>query len=141
MTPEAHLKIAGALQILLGLAHAFFPRRFSWGEELPRLSLFNRQMFRVHAFFIAFIVVMFGVLSLGFTSLLVGPESGGLAKVVLGGLCLFWMVRLFVQFFVYDPALWRGHRFNTAMHLLFSALWVYLTVCYGWAFARVGVGS
>lgn len=126
-----HLKMVGLLQLLLAFAHLFFPRRFAWREELARLSLLNRQMFLVHCFFIVLTLVLFGVLSLGFTGLLM--ERTPLAKVVLTGLCVFWLARLVVQFFVYDSKLWRGNRFNTMAHVLFSLLWGYYTVTYVWA--------
>lgn len=45
MSLWVHLKIAGASLLILALAHAFFPWRFNWPEELSRLSLLNRQMF------------------------------------------------------------------------------------------------
>jgi hypothetical protein len=30
-----------------------------------------------------------------------------------------------VQWGFYSPTIWRGHRFNTAMHCIFSAVWIY----------------
>jgi len=67
MTLSLHLKIVGASLLLLAVAHAFFPRRFGWAEELSRLSPLNRQMFQVHCFFIGLVLFMFGLLSLCFT--------------------------------------------------------------------------
>jgi hypothetical protein len=34
------------------------------------------------------------------------------------------------QHFVYSPSLWRGRRFETAVHVLFTALWTWLTSVY-----------
>jgi hypothetical protein len=131
MTLAVHLKIAGVSLVLLAFAHLFFPRRFGWAEELARLSLLNRQMFQVHCFFIGLILLMFGLLSLVFTGTLL--ERSALGRVVLGGLVLFWLVRLFVQLWVYDPSLWRGHRFNTRVRRLLLGLWGYYVVVFGWA--------
>src|SRR5262245_8584583 len=94
------LKIAGASLLILSLAHAFFPARFKWKEELGRLSLLNRQIFQVHCFFIALVLFMFGLLALVFTDTLL--QRTALARLVLAGLLLFWLARLFAQFFVYD---------------------------------------
>lgn len=135
MNPAIHLKVAGALLLLLAAAHAFFPRRFRWREELARLSLLNRQIFLVHGFFIALTVAMMGALSLFFTDALLEPTP--LARLVLGGLAAFWAVRLVVQWAVYDRRLWVGHRFNTAVHVAFTALWCYLAGTYGCALWRV----
>ena len=63
MDPEWHLRIAGALQILLALLHLAFPKRFQWKEELARLSPLNRQIFLVHTFFICVVLTLIGALS------------------------------------------------------------------------------
>ncbi len=97
---ELHLRIAGVLLIVLGLAHAGFPRYFAWKKELFGLSLINRQMVYVHTFFIALTVFLMGVLCL--------TSSAEIAETPLGrkvslGLAVFWIARLFVQFFGYSP--------------------------------------
>jgi hypothetical protein len=131
---ETCLRIAGLLLILLAAAHVTFPKRFQWAQELPRLSLLNRQMFLVHVGYIVFLVAAMGVLSLVFTGALV--ERTLLARLVLAWLFVFWFSRLFVQWLVYDRSLWQGNRFNTAVHFVFTSLWVYLSVVYGWALWR-----
>jgi hypothetical protein len=128
------LKMAGALMLLLALGHVYFPKRFGWKEELGRLSLLNRQIFLVHCFFICLVLGMFGVLSLVYTGTLTQP--GPLARLVLGGLVIFWTARLYIQFFVYDPRLWKGNRFNTAMHIFFSLMWLYYVAVYAAALWR-----
>ena len=128
MSLELHLRVVGLMLFaLLGL-NFVLPRRFNWREELARLSLFNRQIFLVHAMFIGLILAMFGALSLLYAPLLLEPAP--LARVVLTGLALFWGVRLLVQWFVYDPRLWRGKRFETAVHVVFSAVWIYFASTY-----------
>jgi hypothetical protein len=129
MTIDLHLKIVGITLILLGALHAAFPRRFHWSEELSRLSLLNRQIFVVHCLFIVLVLWMMGALSLLFTDALLEPTA--LARPVLAGLTLFWLVRLVIQWAVYDHALWRGNRFNTVVHILFTALWSYYTFVFG----------
>lgn len=131
MNPEPHLNIAGALQIMLALAHLAFPKRFQWKEELARLSLLNRQIFLVHTFFICVVLGMFGALSLFASTLLM--EGTPLARLILLGMAIFWGLRLFCQWFVYDAALWRGQRFNTMVHGVSTVLWLYLTAVYVWA--------
>ena len=131
MSLSFQLKIVGASLLLLALAHAFFPRWFNWTEELGRLSSLNRQVFQIHCFFIGLILFLFGLLSLCFTDALL--ERTRLAQVVLAGLLVFWLARLVVQLFVYDPSLWKGNRFNTRIHLLFSLTWAYYVAVFGWA--------
>ncbi|MHA3772522.1 hypothetical protein ACXR0O_13385 [Verrucomicrobiota bacterium sgz303538] len=127
------LKISGGFLIGLSLLHATFPKRFDWSTELGQLSLINRQIFQVHCFFIALTVGLMGVLCFGFTDTLLAPS--GLGSVVAAGLTVFWACRLFAQFFVYDSALWRGHRFNTVIHILFSILWTFFTGVFAWTWA------
>ena len=60
MTLSMHLRIVGVLLMLLGLSHIFFSRYFKWDRELADVSLFTRQVFFVHTFFIALGVVLAG---------------------------------------------------------------------------------
>jgi len=125
---ESHLRIIGVLLVLLGVAHCAFPKRFGWKEELPRLSLLNRQMFLVHTFFIALTLVLMGSITAVYAKALLEP--GPVNRAILAGAAIFWACRLLVQFFVYDSKLWKGNVFNTWMHVLFSCLWIYLIATY-----------
>lgn len=111
----------------LALVHLIFPSYFDWGKELRPLSLINRQMMMVHTLFIALMVLLMGLLCLTSSYELVGTKLG--QRIALG-LGLFWIVRLLVQLFGYSPALWRGKRFETAVHVLFSLLWTYLSAVF-----------
>lgn len=121
--------------LLLAAAHFTFPKRFDWSVELPRLTLLNRQMFLVHVAYIVVLLTSMGLLSLVFTDALL--ERTRLAQLVTAWLSLFWLSRLIVQWFVYDRQLWCGNRLNTAVHFLFTVLWCYLALVYGWAFWRL----
>jgi hypothetical protein len=130
------LQLAGVGLILLAGLHLTFARRFNWREELARLSLLNRQIFLVHTFFVCLVLTLMGALSAFGSALLLAGTP--LARLILGGFAVFFGARLACQWFVYDTALWRGHRFNTAMHILFSVLWLYLTGLYGYACGASG---
>jgi hypothetical protein len=119
-----HLKITGFILILLALMHARLPQRFGWGRELKAVSLITRQILYVHTFFIAFVIFLMGMLCLISTEDLFTTAFG---KKLSLGLFAFWFVRLFFQFFVYSPELWRGRRFETAIHILFSIMWTYIS--------------
>lgn len=126
------LEIAGVILIVLGAAHAVFRRYFRWDEETKGLSLLTREVLHVHTWFIGLTVLMIGLLSLTSADLLLHSPLG---KRVSLGLAVFWGLRLVVQFFVYSPELWKGKRFETTMHVLFTLLWVFLTAAYGVAAA------
>jgi hypothetical protein len=117
--------------ILLVALNAYVPRRFRWKEEMSGLSLLNRQIFQVHAVFICIVLLFFAALTLLFTRSLLDPAP--LARAVLTGMGVFWFCRMLTQWFVYDSRIWRGKRFFTAMHLLFSGLWCYCTGTFAYA--------
>lgn len=81
----------------------------------------------VHTLFVALVVFLMGVLC--FTS---APDliTTSLGKRVCLGLGVFWGLRLVVQFFGYSTELWKGKRLETSIHIIFSILWVYLTVTF-----------
>jgi hypothetical protein len=135
MTLTLQIQIVGALLLLLAFSHAFFNRYFKWSRELAALPLFTRRVFFVHSFFIALGVGLAGAGSLLYAGDLLHP--GPLSRAVLAALVIFWLCRLFAQFFAYDAAIWRGNRFRTCMHIFFSLLWIYVTAVYSLALARV----
>ena len=121
---ELQLKIIGVLLIALALVHAIFPKYFNWKTELSLLSIINRQLVYVHSFFIALMVLLMGLLCLTSSYDLVHTVLG---KKIALGLGIFWMARLFIQLFGYSSKLWRGKRFETSIHIMFTIFWTYLT--------------
>ncbi len=121
---EIHFKIIGILLMALALVHSVFPKYFKWKEELKSLSLINQQMMTVHTFFIALTVFLMGLLCFIETTALIETKLG---KTICFGFGIFWTIRLFIQFFVYSPTLWKGKKFETLAHIIFSFLWIYLS--------------
>lgn len=124
---ENHLKVVGFLLMLLALIHPFFPKYFKWKTDLKNLALINRQMMYGHTFFIAITVFMMGLLCVTSADELINTSLG---KKVSLGLAFFWVLRLFVQLFGYSRKLWKGKVFETSIHILFSFLWVYLSIVF-----------
>jgi hypothetical protein len=119
-----NLRMVGLIMAALAVLNLFVPRRFHWSEELARLSLLNRQIFQVHAAFLILLLAMFSALLLTCGAALLEPTR--LSRAVLIGLTIFWTLRMLMQWFYYSPEIWRGHRFNTIMHGVFSVTWVYV---------------
>lgn len=124
---ELHLKIIGVLLILLAIIHVAFPTYFKWRNELSNLSLINRQLMYIHSFFIAFIILLIGILCLTSARDLIYTSLG---KTISLGLGIFWSTRLFIQFFGYSAKLWKGKTFETSLHIFFSIFWTYLSVIF-----------
>jgi hypothetical protein len=120
-----HLRIVGVVMMALVVVNGLVPRRFHWREEMARLSLLNRQIFQAHAVFLVLTLALFSVLLLTCGDALLEPTR--LSRAILGGLTIFWTLRMFMQWGFYSPAIWRGHRFNTTLHYVFSALWIYVS--------------
>lgn len=106
---ELHLKIIGILLIILSIVHAGFAKYFNWKLELSNLSLINRQMMQTHTFFVALTVFLMGLLCLFCSEDLIQTSLG---KKISMGLAIFWTSRLFFQFFIYSPKLWRGKNWK-----------------------------
>jgi hypothetical protein len=125
------IQIAGIIQVLLAFVHFIFPRHFEWKKDLGTITLINRQLMYVHTFFIALVVLMMGVLCLFAATEIMNTKLG---KIISFGLFLFWATRLVFQFFVYSPVLWKGKKFETIVHVIFSIIWIYLTAIFLLAF-------
>ena len=123
-----NLRAVGVFMGALALLNLFVPRHLRWREDLERVSLVNRQIFEVHALFLVLILAMFSALLLTSSDALLEPSR--LSRLMLGGLTIFWGARMLVQWFYYSPALWRGNRVNTAVHLLSSMGWTYMTTTF-----------
>jgi len=124
---ETHLKTIGILLLMLAVMHIFFPKYFNWKSELESLSLINRQMMIVHTFFIALVVLLMGVLCLFNPTELLETELG---KTISLGFGLFWSIRFIIQFVGYSSKLWKGKKFETIVHIMFSLLWAYLSIVF-----------
>ena len=121
---EIHIKIVGWLLVALALLHGVFPRYFRWKEEFANISLLSRQIMYIHTFFIALIVFLMGILCLTSAKELLETPLGN--KVCLG-MGIFWLARLYVQFFGYSSKLWQQKRFETFIHISFVFLWTYMS--------------
>jgi len=123
-----HLRFTGILMAVLVAVNLVVPSRLRWREEMERLSLVNRQIFQVHSFFIVLMLAMFSALLLTCADALLEPTR--LSRATLIGLTVFWGLRLLAQWVFYSREIWRGHRFLTMMHYLFSAVWAYVTATF-----------
>jgi hypothetical protein len=126
-----NLRAAGALLALLVVVNLFVPSRFGWRADMAKLSLLNRQIFQAHSVFLVLILALSSTLLLTSAEALLEPSR--LSRAILLGLTIFWGLRMVMQWFFYSPDIWRGNRFFTMMHVVFSATWMYLTGVFGTA--------
>ena len=126
-----HLQIIGFILTILAIVHAIFPRYFHWKTEFESVSLINRQIMYVHTFFIALVILLMGLICLTSSKEIIETPLGN--KIALG-LAVFWTLRLLFQFFGYSSELWRGKKFETVVHILFSVLWTYVSSVFWWIY-------
>jgi len=124
---QAHIEFIGGALILLSLLHVVFPKRFAWREQLARLSLINRQIMKVHSFFIALMVSLMGLLCLTSSDDLLHTSLG---RRISLGIAIFWALRLGVQIFGYSKELWQGKRFETTVHVVATIAWTYFSTVF-----------
>ncbi|WP_300570433.1 hypothetical protein [Flavobacterium sp.] len=124
---ELHLKIIGSILLLLALVHVIFPKYFNWKQELSTLSLINKEVMYVHTFFIALVIFLIGLLCVFYPHEICSTSLG---KAIALGLFIFWFCRLLFQFFVYSSSLWKGKKFETFVHVVFSFLWSYISLIF-----------
>lgn len=122
-----HLNLIGILLVTLALIHVIFPRYFRWKTTTASLERVTREILYVHTFFIAFTVLLMGLLCLSSAELLLNTELG---RRICLGLAVFWTIRLLFQFFGYSAELWKGKGFETCVHIGFSCLWIYLSAVF-----------
>ena len=100
MNLELLILIGGLLHFGILLASALVPQVLDWKESLSKLDPLLRQLIWVHGAFIVLVIIAFGVLSLLFATELASGTP--LARGVCLFISLFWAIRVFVQFFIFD---------------------------------------
>src|SRR5438067_3078442 len=117
------LRASGWSLVLLGMLHAAFWKVFEWGDDSARLSPINRRVFIVHASFIVYVLIAFGVLLATRADLFI--QKSDLARIVLAGMTLFFALRALAQPLVFDPVLAVGCRWRNALRAV--AMLAFLT--------------
>jgi hypothetical protein len=125
---EMNLRLVGSILVGVAILHFGLPKKFEWATDLPKLTGFNRHMFVVQCFFVAFNSFLMGCICLFVPGCLLVRSQAGL--VLSLWLTIYWAARLWCQFFVYPKELWVGKKFETCMHILFSCIWIYVVVCF-----------
>jgi hypothetical protein len=118
------LLAGGRLHFVILLASALAPRVLDWRGNLATLDPFLRRLFWVYGGFIVLTIVSFGTLTLLNADEL--ASGGKLPRAICAIIAIFWLARLAVQFFVFDPRPFLTTAFLRlgyhGLTLLFSAL-------------------
>ncbi len=127
---ELGLVLAGFGQLALCAGTLALPRILDWRRKLAALPRLEGQVFRVYAGYIWGTNLAFGLVSALAPDWLL--DGSPLATAVAAFICVYWTVRLLLQFAYLDLAAARppGGVYR-ALEVVLDALFVALTVGYG----------
>jgi hypothetical protein len=120
------LWLAAGIQILMAASNIFLPGILKYKENLSRVSPIIRQMFLVHSIYLVAVVLLFAMITAGFSSEL--ASGYGLGRFLSAAIAIFWLCRMPVQFFYYDAHLRKSNRLGD---FAYSAAAAFLCVAYG----------
>jgi len=127
------LWLAGAVQVAILVANFILPKKLRCRENLSRVSPMIRSVFFVHWAYIVLILGIFASLSFWFAPELAGATR--LGRFLSAAIAIFWMARVPIQLFVYDPGIRRQNRLGDSIFLLAFS---YLGIVFG--IAALGAG-
>jgi hypothetical protein len=122
------LWLAGLVQVAIAAANLFLPAKLKYRENLSRVAPIIRQVFVVHSIYIGGVVLLFAAVTFGFAGEL--ASGHGLGRFLAAAIAVFWLARVPLQIFYYDPNLRPAHR---AGDLAMTAALLFLTVTYATA--------
>jgi len=118
---------AGAVQVAIIAANFNLPKKLSCRENLARVSPMIREVFIVHWIYIVLVLGIFASLCFWFTNELAGATR--LGRYLSAVIAVFWLLRVPIQLFFYDPELRKQNRFGDVIFLLaFSYLGVVFSI-------------
>ena len=139
MTLATLVFLGGVCHFGILLASALVPRVLDWRSELQRLSALSRHLVWTHGAFIVLVIIGFGTISVLHARELSGGDA--LARTACGFIAVFWLARLFIQFFVFDATPYlKGPVLKIGYHAL-TVVFAYLAVVYAWAAVAPGPGE
>src|SRR5215467_6742559 len=106
---------AGFVHLGIIAANIPLPGKLRVRERLAGVPRFIRQIFYVHWTYIVIVVGLFTALCFGFASELAGGSR--LGQFLSGFMAVFWLLRIVLQIFYYDPEVRRENRGMDALYL------------------------
>jgi hypothetical protein len=120
------LWVAGAIQLVIIAANFALPRKLRCRENLVKVSPMIREVFVVHWLYIVLVLGIFTTLCFWFSPELAGGSR--LGRFLSLAMAIFWLLRVPIQLFFYDPETRRQNRLaDVAFLLTFS----YLGIVFG----------
>jgi len=112
------------------IASALTPGALNWRDHLATLPVLLRQMFWVYGAFIVLMIVSFGLITVFLAPEL--ADGSPVARAFCGMVAVFWVARLGVQFFVFDPTPFLTRLVYKVGYHLLTVIFVTLVAIYTW---------
>lgn len=130
--------LAGLGQLGLVAGSLFIPHILRWSEDVARLRTLTRQVFWTYAAYIWSTNLFFGIVSVAIPADLV--SGGNVSAALTLFIAIYWAARVGIQFFYFDRSDAPGGIVLVAAEWLLVALFIALTVVYGYA-AWINLGG
>ncbi len=128
---ETLIFYAGVGQLILVIGSLAIPYVLNWAEDTARLRPLTRQVFWTYAGYIWGTNLSFALLSMFSPASLI--DQSFLATAITIYIFVYWLVRVVIQFTWFDRSdAPRGLRYALG-EVMLDALFVCLTIVYGWA--------
>ena len=128
---ENVLRLGGACHFGILIASAMVPRVLDWRGELTKLSPLSRHLVWTHGAFIVLTIAAFGAITLANAPDL--AAGAPLARWFCGFVAAFWLARLGIQFFLFDPRPYLTHGLLKVGYHGLTIVFTFLSAAYGWA--------
>jgi hypothetical protein len=112
---ELLLQVIAISQIALAALSLSLSRILHWESDIDRMPLLVREVFEIHAWFIALTLVIWGVLTWTFAGEMAHAPTG-LSRWLCGAIGFFWGLRCVLQWTHYSWSHWRGQPSRTVIH-------------------------
>ena len=122
------LYLAAVSQLGILIASAMVPRALNWRDNLASLHPFLRRLFWVYGCFIVLTIIGFSLLT--FVNAQAMAEGEPVARSICLFIAIFWAVRLFVQFAVFDARPFLTNWFFKVGYHALTFVFVALIVIY-----------
>ena len=125
---ETLMLTAGLAQIVLAIGSLVIPKILNWHGELIKVRPLIKQLFWTYAGYILGINLSFGLLSVFDSRDL--TNGSRIAMIITGFIALYWISRIFIQFFYFDRTDFPTGKWNKMGEISLVALFICLSIVY-----------
>ena len=127
-TLQPLLLIAGVLHLCITSAGVVMTIVLDWRRNLSVLNGLTRHVIWTHGAFVLMTIIGFGLISLFASGALASGST--IARAVCAFIALFWAVRLFIQFFLFDARPFLTNRFLALGYHGLTVVFSYFVLVY-----------